>query len=51
MTLFKQLLSENLNVFAWSPTEMPEIDLEVIYHKLSIKADAKLVKQKPKRMN
>jgi len=24
---------------------------EVIYHKLSIRADAKLVKQKPRRMN
>jgi len=30
---------------------MPGIDPEVIYHKLSIRADAKLVKQKPRRMN
>jgi len=30
---------------------MPRIDLEVICHKLSIKADAKPVKQKPRRMN
>jgi len=49
--LFKQFLSENTDVFAWSPTDMPGIDPEVIYHELSIWADDKLVKQKPKRMN
>jgi len=48
---FKQILSKNADVFVWSPTDMPEIDPEVIYHKLSIKADAKPVKQKPRRMN
>ena len=30
---------------------MPGIDPEVIFHKLSIRADAKLVKQKSGRMN
>ena len=30
---------------------MPGIDPEVICHKLSIKANAKSVKQKPRRMN
>ena len=30
---------------------IPGIDPEVIYHKLSIKADAKPVNQKPRRMN
>ena len=30
---------------------MPGIDPEVICHKLSIKANAKPVKKKPKRMN
>jgi len=30
---------------------MPGIDPEVICHKLSIKADAKPVNQKPRRMN
>ena len=48
---FEQILSENADVFVWSPTDMPEIDPEVIYHKLSIKADTKPVKQKPRRMN
>ena len=50
-TLLKHFLSENSDVFAWSPTDMPGIDPEVICHKLSIKTDAKLVKQKPKRMD
>jgi len=30
---------------------MPEIDLDIICHKLSINADAKPLKQKPRRMN
>ena len=30
---------------------MPGIDPDIICHKLSIKADAKPVKQKPRRMN
>jgi len=50
-TLFKQFLSENSDVLAWSPTDITKIDPEVIHHKLSIKADTKLVKQNPKRMN
>ena len=49
--LLKQFLSKNTDVFAWSPTDMPEIDIEIICHKLSIKMDAKPVKQWPKRMN
>jgi len=32
-------------------TDMPGIDPDIICHKLSIKADAKLVKQKPRRIN
>ena len=44
-------MSDNLDVFAWSPTDMPEIDREIICHKLSIKAKAELVKKKPRRMN
>ena len=48
---FKKFLSENLDVFAWSPTDMPEVDPSVIYHKLSIIFEDKLVKQKPRKMN
>jgi len=33
------------------PTDMPGIDPEVIYYKLSINAYVKLVKWKPRRMN
>jgi len=43
-TLFKQFLSDNSDIFAWSPTDMFGIDPEAIYHKLSIKSNAKLVK-------
>ena len=50
MILFKQFLSDNSDVFVWSPTDMPGID-QVIWHKLSTKADAKPVKKKPRRMN
>jgi len=42
--MFKQFLSKNTNVFTWSSIDMPRIDLEVIYHKLSIKADTKPIK-------
>jgi len=38
-------------VFAWSPMDLPGINPKVICHKLSTKADVKLVKQKPRRMN
>ena len=48
--MFKQFLLKNTDVFAWSPTDMPGIDPEVICHKLSIKADTKPVKQNPERM-
>ena len=49
--LFKKFLSDNLDVFAWAPTDMLEIDPSIIYHKLFIKADAKPVKQELRRMN
>jgi len=42
---------ENTDVFTWSPTDMLGNDPKVICHKLSIRADAKLVKQKPIRMS
>jgi len=51
MTLIKKFLSNNLDVFAWAPTNMPGIDPSIICHKLSIKADAKTANQKPMRMN
>jgi len=49
--LFKQFLFEDTNLFAWSLTDMLRIDPEVICHKLSIRANAKPVKHKPRRMN
>ena len=47
----KQFLSENLDVFAWSPIDMPWVDPSVICHKLSILPEAKPVKQKPRKLN
>jgi len=41
----------NTDVFTWSSTDMSRNDPEVICHKFSLRADAKPVKQKPKRMN
>jgi len=49
--LVQEFLSDNLAVFTWTPTDMPGIDPDIICHKLSIKADTKLGKQKPRRMN
>ena len=49
--MFKQFLSKNTDLFAWSPTDMPGINPEVIDHRLSIKVDAKPIKQRPRRIN
>jgi len=38
-------------MFKWSPIDMPGIDPGVICHKLSIKANAKPIKQKFRIMN
>ena len=47
----KKFLSENLDVFAWSPTDMPGVDPFIICHKLSILLETKLMKQNPGKMN
>ena len=47
----KDFLSDNLDIFAWSPTDMPRVDPSIIRHQLSIDSEIKLVKQKPKKMN
>jgi len=48
---FKEFLFNNLDVFAWSPTDMPGIDPAIICHWLAIDPKVKLVKQKPRKMN
>ena len=48
---FKKFLSENLNVFAWSPIDVLGVDPFIICHKLYILSEAKSVKQKPRKMN
>ena len=49
-TQFQKFLSEDLDAFAWSPTDMPGIDPSIIYHKLYIRPEAKPVKQKSWKM-
>ena len=43
------LLVQNLNVFAWSPYEVPRVDSEFITHKLNVDPLYPSKKQKPRR--
>ncbi|XP_065033898.1 uncharacterized protein LOC135666260 [Musa acuminata AAA Group] len=43
------LLRENVDIFAWSPSDMGGVDPEVAEHHLNIPPDARPVKQKPRR--
>lgn len=47
----KKFLSEYLDAFARSLTDMPDVDPFVICHKLSILPKVKPMKQKPRKMN
>ena len=38
-----QLLKENLDIFAWSYKDMPDISTEIIQHKLEMNPEKKLV--------
>ena len=40
---------QNVDVFAWSPYEVPGIDPEFIVHKLNVDPSFPLKKQKPRR--
>jgi hypothetical protein len=42
-------LWENVDVFAWKISDMPEIPREVIEHKLGIDPSYKSIKQKERR--
>ena len=50
-SLLKRFLFGNLNVFAWTSTDMSRVDPSVICHWLSILPEVKPVKQKPRKMN
>ena len=41
-----RFLRENIDVFAWSHEDMPDIDLSVITHRLNIYPSSKPVRQK-----
>ena len=42
-------LIQNVDVFTWSPYEVPEVDLEFIVHKLNVDPSFPPKKQKPRR--
>ena len=42
-------LIQNMDVFAWSPYEVPEVDFEFIVHKLNMDPSFPPKKQKPRR--
>ena len=42
-------LIQNIDVFAWSPYEVPGVDLEFIVHRLNVDPSFHPKKQKPKR--
>ena len=44
------LLQENVDAFAWSPTDMSGVDPEISQHHLCISPDVRPVKQKPRRL-
>ena len=41
-----QFFKENLDVFAWSHEDMPDIPTEVIQHKLNVNPERKPVQQR-----
>ena len=44
------LLREFKDVFAWSYQDMPDMDLDIVQHKLPLKPKCPLIKQKLRRM-
>ena len=45
-TQLVQFLKENLDVFAWTHKDMPDISLKVIQHKLNMDLERKPVQQR-----
>ena len=43
-------LIQNVDMFAWSPYEVPGVDLEFIVHKLNVDPSFSPKKQKPRRL-
>ena len=42
-------LTQNIDIFAWNPYEVPEVDPEFIVHKLNVDPSYPSKKQKPRR--
>lgn len=45
-----ELLRNNIDLFAWTPADMPGIDPSFIYHKLSLRPAAKPIKQRKRKL-
>ncbi|XP_072076733.1 uncharacterized protein [Arachis hypogaea] len=46
-----EVVRENGDLFAWTPSDMPGLDPEVMSHRLAIKPDAKPVAQRRRKMS
>jgi len=48
---FVSFLQENLDVFAWSPHEMPGVDISLASHELHVNPNVKPIAQKQRRLS
>ncbi|XP_020235170.1 uncharacterized protein LOC109815012 [Cajanus cajan] len=49
-SILSLVISRNKDLFAWTPFDMPDIDMGVMCHKLSIYAEARPVAQRKRKM-
>lgn len=50
-TMLKKTLSHNIDTFAWSAADMPDIDPDFLCHHLTIETSVKSVVQKRRNFN
>ncbi|XP_072058227.1 uncharacterized protein [Arachis hypogaea] len=48
---FMEVVRANSDLFAWTPSDMPRLDPEVMSHRLAVKPDAKPVAQQRRKMS
>jgi len=46
----ERVLTTNADLFAWSPVDMPGIDLDFMCHKLALLPQAKLIAQRKRKL-
>ena len=47
--LMHATLKSNVDLFAWTPSDMPRLSLDIITHKLSVFKEAQMIAQKKKK--